>query len=325
MRRREFFVFVGGAAATWPLAALAQHEAKPTIGFLGAHMRSPTDPSVAAFVARLSELGWIEDRKVAIQFRWWDGSNKDDLAQVIADFVRLKVDVMVLEGSAATLAAKRATSVIPVVFPVSADPVGAGLVTSLSRPGGNVTGLSLRLTDVAGKRLQLLREVMPGLQRLAIVVDLSTPAIAQVGEAQDAARKLGLDVVTTEIRQAEDIEPALAALKGRAEALYACTGPLFDTHRVRITTLALTLRLPSSYEVGQFVAAGGLMSYGPDFTDQFRRAADLVDKILRGTKPAEIPVEQPSKLFLVINLKTAKILGITVPPILLATADEVIE
>ena len=323
MRRREFVTLLGGAAAAWSLGARAQQGTK-TIGFMGAHMRSPSDPLVIAFVERLRELGWVESRNISIEFRWWDG-NTNSLPEIIADFVRLNVDVMVLEGSAATLAAKRATSVIPIVFPVSADPISAGLVASLARPGGNVTGLSMRLTDVAGKRLQLLREVIPDLKRLAIMVDLSTPAIAQVGEAQEAARMLGLDIVTTEIRQAEDIEPAFAALKGRAEGLYVCSGPLFDTHRVRISTLALSLHLPSSYEVRQFVTAGGLMSYGPDFADQFRHAADLVDKILRGIKPADIPVEQPTKLYLVINLKTAKTLGITVPPILLATADDVIE
>ena len=260
MSRRKFITLLGGAAAAWPLTARTQQATKlPTIGFLGAHMRSPSDPLVIAFVARLRELGWIEDHNVAIEFRWWDG-NKDRLPEIVADFVRLKVDVMVLEGSAATLAAKQATSVIPIVFPVSADPVGAGLVASSARPGGNVTGLSLQLTDVAGKRLQLLREVIPGLQRLAIMVDLSTPAIAQVSESQEAAPKLGLDIMTTEIRQAEDIEPAFAALKGRAEALFVCSGPLFDTHRVRINTLALSMQLPSSYEVRQFVTAGGLMS-----------------------------------------------------------------
>ena len=214
MRRRKFMTLAWGAAAGWPLAAHAQQGTKlPTIGFLGAHMRSPGDPLVIAFVERLRELGWIEGRNFAIEFRWWDG-NKDRLPEIVADFVRLRVDVMVLEGSAATLAAKRATSVIPIVFPVSADPVGAGLWLVWPDQVATSPAFPLRLTDVAAKRLQLLREVIPGLQRLAIMVDLSTPAIAQVSEAQKAAHKLGLDIVTTEIRQADDIEPAFAALKG---------------------------------------------------------------------------------------------------------------
>jgi putative ABC transport system substrate-binding protein len=277
---------------------------------------------IAAFVQRLHELDWTN---IAIELRWSEGS-KDRLPEIVAEFVRLKVDVMVLEGSAATLAAKRTTSDIPIVFPVSGDPVSAGLVASLSRPGGNVTGLSLQVTDTATKRLEFLREVVPSLRRLAIMGDLSAPAVAQeISQAEQAAHELGVAITGIEIRQAVEIEPAFEALKGRVEALYVCSGPLFDTHRLRINELALGAKLPTSYEVQQYVAAGGLMSYGTNFADLFRRAAEIVDKILRGAKPADIPVEQPTKFDLVINLKTAKALGLTIPHKLLVLADEVIE
>ena len=203
-----------------------------------------------------------------------------------------------------SLAAKQATSVIPIVFAVAADPVGTGLVASLARPGGNVTGLSIQATDLAGKRLELLREVVPGLRRLAIMANVGNPgAVLEMGEVQAAARTLGLEVATLEIRRAEDIAPAFEALKGRAEALYVCGDPLVNANRIRINTLALGARLPTMLRLfGSIVEAGGLMSYGPNFPDLFRRAADYVDKILRGAKPADIPVEQPTKFDLVINL-----------------------
>jgi putative tryptophan/tyrosine transport system substrate-binding protein len=324
MRRREFIAVVGGVAAL-PFAARAEPVGKPIIGFLRANSRSPSDLLITAFVQRLRELGWTEDRNVAIEFRWSEGS-KDRLPEMVAEFVRLKVDVMVLEGSAATLAAKRATSDIPIVFPVSGDPVGAGLVASLSRPGGNVTGLSLQLTDTANKRLELFTKVVPSLHRLAIMADLNASAVArEVSEAAQATRRLGVTVTTIEIQRAEDIAPAFEALKGHVEALYICSGPLFDTHRTRINEMALSAKLPTCYEIQQSVAAGGLMSYGTNFPDLFRRAAEIVDKILRGAKPADIPVEQPTKFDLVINLKTAKALGLEISPTLLAVADELIE
>ena len=209
---------------------------------------------------------------------------------------------------------------------MAGDPVGTGLVASLARPGGNVTGLSIQQTDLAGKRLELLREVVPGLRRLAILANVGNPAaVLEMGEVQAAARTLGLEVATLEIRRAEDIAPAFEALKGRADALYVCADPLVNTNRIRINTLALGARLPTMHGFREYVEAGGLMSYGPNFPDLFRRAADYVDKILRGAKPADIPVEQPTKFDLVINLTTAKALGLDVPPTLLARADEVIE
>jgi putative ABC transport system substrate-binding protein len=325
MRRREFITLLGGAAAAWPLAARAQQATKlPTIGFLGAGTPSGWSHWVAALVQRLRELGWIEGRTVAIEYRWAAGRS-ERYAEIAAEFVRLKVDVMVTSG-AAVPAAKQATSVIPIVFATAANPVGTGLVASLARPGGNVTGLSGQATDLAAKRLELLREVVPGLRRLAIMANVGYPAaVLEMDEVQAVARTLGIEVATLEIRRAEDIAPAFEALKGRAEALYVCTDPLVNTNRIRINTLAQGARLPTMYSVREYVEAGGLMSYGPNFPDQFRRAADYVDKILRGAKPGDIPVEQPTKFDLVLNLTTAKVLGLTIPESFLLRADEVIE
>jgi putative ABC transport system substrate-binding protein len=325
MRRRAFITLIGGAAAAWPLSARAQQAAKlPTIGFLGGTTPETWSRFVAAFVQRLRELGWIEGRTVAIEYRWAEGRG-ERFAEIAAEFVRLKVDVIVTVGGA-VLAAKQATSLIPIVFAVAADPVGGGLVASLVRPGGNVTGLSSQFTDLAGKRLELLREMVPSLRRLAIMANAGYPAsVLEMAEVQATTRTLGLDVVTLEIRRAEDIAPAFEALKGRAEALYVCAESLVTTNRVRINTLALAARLPTMHSIREYVEAGGLMSYGPNFPDLWRRAGDLVDKILRGAKPADIPVEQPTKFDLIINLTTAKALGLDVPPTLLARADEVIE
>jgi putative ABC transport system substrate-binding protein len=247
------------------------------------------------------------------------------LAEIAAEFVRLKVDVIVTGGNAA-VAAKQASSVIPIVFALMEDPVSMGLVESLARPGGNVTGLSMQQTETAGKRLELLREVVPGLRRLAIMVNVGNPAsVLDMGEAQATARTLGLEVTTSEIRRAEDIAPAFEALKDRAQALYVVGDALVMTHRVRINTLGLAARLPTIFFLREYVEAGGLMSYGPNIADLFRRAADFVDKILRGAKPGEIPVEQPTKFDLAINLTTAKALGLDVPLHLQQRADEVIE
>jgi putative ABC transport system substrate-binding protein len=325
VKRREFIALLGGAAA-WPLAARAQQQpAKlPTIGFLGAATPATWSVFIAAFVRRLRELGWIEGRTIAIEYRWAEGRN-ERYADIAAEFVRLKVDVIVTSGGA-VLAAKQATSLIPIVFAAAADPVGGGFVASLVQPGGNVTGLSAQFTDLAGKRLELLREIVPSLRQLAIMANAGYPAaVLEMAEVQGTARTLGLEVTTLEIRRAEDIGPAFEALKGRAEALYVCSDILTTTNRVRVNTLALTARLPMMYGVREYVEAGGLMSYGPNFLDLWRRTGDLVDKILRGAKPAEIPVAQPTKFDLVINLTTAKALGLEIPPTLLARADEVIE
>jgi putative ABC transport system substrate-binding protein len=279
----------------------------------------------AAFVQRLRELGWIEGRNITIEYRWADGDT-DRLADLVADFVRLKVDVIVTTGTASIVAAKQATSIIPIVFAGIADPVGEGLVRSLAQPGGNATGLSQQRTELAGKRLELLHEVISGLRRVAVLANVGNPgSLLEMREVNLAAGKLGLDVVAVEIRGVEDIVPAFATVRGRAEALYVVGDPLVFTQRIRIVTLALVERLPTIYNFREHVEAGGLMSYGPNFTDLFRRSADFVDKILRGAKPADIPVEQPTKFDLIVNLVTAKALGLDVPPMLLARADEVIE
>jgi putative ABC transport system substrate-binding protein len=326
VKRREFITLLGGAAAAWPLAARAQQAGKlPTIGFLGANTPASQSQWTAAFVQRLRDLGWIEGRTVAIEYRWAEGRS-ERLAEIAAEFVRLKVDIVVTWGTIPALAIKEATSVIPIVFAAAGDPAGTGLVASLARPGGNVTGLSNQQGDLGGKRLELLREVVPDLRRLAIMLNVDAPAsVLDMKEVHTKAGSLGLEVVTSEIRRAEDIAPAFEALKGRADALYVCTDPLVFTNLVRINTLALAARVPTMHGRREYVEAGGLMSYGPNFPDQFRRAADHVDKILRGAKPGDIPVEQPTKFDLVINLVTAKALGLDVPPTLLARADEVIE
>ena len=328
MRRREFIgaiALLGGAAA-WPLPLCAQQAGKlPTIGFLGAATPSVASQWVAAFEKRLRELGWIEGRTVAIEYRWAE-ARTERYTEIAAEFVGLKVDVIVTWASAPVIAAKQSTVLIPIVFAAQMDPVGAGVVASLGRPGGNVTGLSIQQTDTAGKRLELLREVVPYLGRLAIMANVGAPgAVLERREVQATARTLGLEVTTLEILQAEDIAPAIEALKSRADALYVATDPLLFTNRIRINTLAQRARLPTIYGSREYVDAGGLMSYGPNFPDLFRRAADYVDKILRGTKPADLPVEQPTKFDLVINLTTAKMLGLTIPESFLLRADEVIE
>jgi ABC-type uncharacterized transport system substrate-binding protein len=326
MQRRQFITLLGGATAAWPLVARAQQLAKlPTIGFLGATTASVAGQWAAAFVQRLRELGWNEGRTVAIEYRWAEGRDERS-AEIAAEFVRLKVDVIVTYSTTAALAAKQATSAIPIVFAAAGDPVGTGLVASLARPGGNVTGSSIQQTELAAKRLELARELIPGLRRLAIVANVGSPnSVLDMREVQAAARQLGLEVVTSEIRRAGDIAPAFEALGGRAQALYVASDPVLATNRVRVVTLALSARLPTMHTFREWVEAGGLMSYGPNQPDLFRRAADYVDKILRGAKPADIPVEQPTKFDLVINLTTAKALGLDVSPMLLARADEVIE
>ena len=272
----------------------------------------------------MRELGWVEGHTVAIEYRWAEGLS-DRYAEFAAEFARLKVDVIVTGGSALA-EAMRATSVIPIVFTISLDPLGTGTIASLARPGGNVTGLSFQGTELAGKRLELLREVLPNLRRLAIMANVGNPGVVlELREVQAAARKLDLEVDTLEIRRAADIAPAFDALKSGAEALYVCGDALLNAHHARINALALGKRLATIRNNRAVVGAGGLMSYGANFSDLFRRSADYVDKILRGAKPADLPVEQPTKFDLVINLTTAKALGLKIPKSFLLRADEVIE
>jgi len=322
--RREFITLLGGAAM-WPLAARAQQAKLPMIGFLGESTPSGQREWVAAFVGRLRELGWIEGTNVVIEYRWAEGRN-ERFAAMVAELIRLKVDVIVTQGTPAVLAAKQATFVVPIVFAIAGNPVVNGLVASLARPGGNATGLTNQTADLAGKRIELLREIVPDLRRLAIMANVDNPSVMlDIGEVQAAAGALGLEAAISEIRRAEDIAPAIEALQGRAEALYVAGDPLVTTNRNRLGILAVGARLPTMHGNRENVDAGGLISYGPNLPDLHRRAADFVDKILRGAKAAEIPVEQPTKFDLVINLITAKALRLEVPATLLARADEVIE
>jgi putative ABC transport system substrate-binding protein len=326
LKRREFVAVLGSAAA-WPLTARAQQSRLPTIGFLGASTASASEEGerLPALLQRLKELGWVEGRTVGIEYRW-AGGRSERLAEFAAELVRRKVDVVVTYSTPAVIAVKQSTSVIPIVFAGVGDPVGAGLVASLARPGANATGVSIQTTDIAGKRLELLREIIPGLRRLAIIANVaSNIAVLEVNEVQAAARTLNLDIVPLEIRRAEEIVPAFDVLKGRAEALYVALDTITSAHRVRINTLALGARMPTVVPFRAFVQAGGLMSYAPSQTEIFRRTANYVDKILRGAKAAEIPVGQPTKFDLLINLTSAKAIGLEVPPTLLARADEVIE
>ena len=324
MRRREFITLLGGAAAAWPFPASAQQKL-PTIGWLGSGSSIAASQWVSAFSQRLRELGRIEGNTVAIEYRWAEG-REQRFAEIMAEFIRLKVDVLLTYSNAAALSAKHATTTVPIVFAAAGDPVGTGLIASISHPGGNVTGLSIQQTDLAGKRIEILREIMPRLGTLAVLANArSANAVLEMGEAQAAARSLGLGVILSQIGVADDIAPAVEALKGRADAVYTCSDPLLTTNRIRVNSLALGARLPTMHGFREYVEAGGLTSYGPNFPDLFRRAADFVDKILRGVKPADLPVEQPTKFDLVINLITAKALGLAIPPSLLARADEVIE
>jgi putative ABC transport system substrate-binding protein len=324
MKRREFITLLGGAAAAWPLAARAQQAGKlPTVGFAGSNA-SAWGPWTAAFAARMHELGWIEGRTLAIEYRWSEG-RPERIDEIAAEFVNRNVDVIVTNDSSAPIM-KQATSLIPIVFVLGNDPLGTGLVTNLARPGANVTGLSVQQTETDSKRLGLLREVVPRLRRVAIMANVGHPGpLRQARELQAAAGALGLEVVPLDIRRAEDIAGAFAALNAQADALYIVQDALAVANMARIMTFALTARLPTIVYSRDFVSFGALMSYGTSYPALFRRTADFVDKILRGTKPGDIPVEQPTKFELVINLTTAKALGITVPSNVLALADEVIE
>ena len=324
MRRREFITLFLATLAVLPFTAHAQQSSKlPTIGFLGSGTPAAHGQWVAAFVQRLRELGWIDGSTVAIEYRWAQG--RDELyAEFAAEFVRLKVDVIVTAGTDATIALKKATSKIPIVFAAVGDPVGTGLIASLAHPSGNVTGLSNEQADLAGYRLELLHEVVPSVRRVALLGNIGSPLILlEMKAAEEAAPKLGLDVFRLGVRKTEDIESAIESVKDRADALYVCTDPLISTNRVRINILAIGEKLPTVNSFREYVQAGGLISYGPNFPDLFRRAGDFVDKILRGVKPADLPVEQPVKFDLMINTTTAKVLGLTIPEKILVRASEV--
>jgi putative ABC transport system substrate-binding protein len=326
MKRRQFIAGLAGAV-TWPIAARAQQSdrIRRIAVMMSVANNALGQARFKAFQQGLEKLGWTDGRNVAIEVRWSEG-RAERYAEITAEFVRLKVDVIVTTATLPTILVKEATQVIPIVFVAAGDPVATGLVASLARPGGNATGLSNQTRDIAGKRVELLHELVPGLRRLAILGNPDNAAsMLEMREVQAAAGTLGLEVVRLEIRRAEEIASALETLKGPALALYVVIDAVTNANALRINTVALGARLPTMHGTREQVEAGGLLSYGADFVDQYRHGAGLVDKILRGTKPGDIPVEQPTKFEFVINLKTAKALGLTVPETLLATADEVIQ
>ena len=325
MRRRDFIYGIAAASAASPFVAHAQRPTMRVIGYLGTGTPLTQSQWIAVFVQRLHELGWVEGQSIRIEVRWAEGRS-ERFAEIAAEFVALKVNLIVATGGAVP-AIMRATSTIPVVFSGANDPLGTGYVMSLSRPGGNITGLSLQSNDLIGKRLELLVEVVPNLKHLAIIGGSSdNPSVSlEMDAVRASANAHAFDVATFEIKSAEDLGPAFEAFKNKSEALYVVSSPLMTTNRVRINTLALGARLPTMFGYQDSVEAGGLISYGADFLDLWRSAADFADKILRGEKPADIPVEQPTKFELVINLTTAKALGLTIPGTVIARADKVIE
>jgi ABC-type uncharacterized transport system substrate-binding protein len=325
VRRRQFITLLGGAAAAWPLAARAQQAgSRYTVGILSAG--GDNAGLNAVLVAALRELGWVEGKNVVFEHRYAE-NRLERLPGLAADLVRLKVDVIAGVGTLAPLAAKQASSTIPIVMTAAGDPLGSGLVASLARPGGNVTGMSLMAPDLGGKRLELLKEVLPRLARVAVLWNAANPYSALVfKETQAAGRTLGIEVQSLEVRAPDDFDGAFeTARRQRPDALITVEDPLTVAHRQRVADFTAEQQLPSLHGVREFAAAGGLMSYGASLADLFHRAAGYVDKILKGTKPADLPVEQPTKFDLVINQKTARALGLDVPPMLLARADEVIE
>jgi putative ABC transport system substrate-binding protein len=325
MRRRQFLALLSGVAIAHSHAARAQQKTRPlTIGVLGVATALAWKPLIAAFLQRLHDLGWVEGRDVNIEYRWAEG-HSERFAELADSLVRLNVDVIVTAGGA-VVAAKQATTAIPIIFAVASDPIGTGLIASLAHPGGNVTGLSVQAPDLAGKRVELLRELIPNLRRFAIMANPGYAAAArEMNEVQTAGRAFNLETNIFEIHESKDIAVAIEALKGSTDVLYVCIDPLTDTNQMMITQSTTAARIPTMNAFRDGVRAGSLIFYGPNIEDLFRRAADFVDKILRGAKPADIPVEQPTKYDLVINVKAAKALGLTVPPTLLTRADEVIE
>ena len=308
-------------------SALAQQPARiPRIGILISGSASLNSARVEAFRQRLREHGYVEGKNIVIEYRYAEGKS-ERLPDLVAELVQLKVDVIVTASPAAILAAKKASATIPIVFASANDPVGTGLVSSLARPGGNITGLSLMVPDLDGKRLELLKEAVPKVARVAFLWEPGgTRGNLPLTEMEAAAKALGLKLLSLEVRSLDDFEDAFArAKKERAQALITTTGARINTQQRRVLDLAAKNRLPAIYHSSEFVEAGGLMSYGPDNTDLWRRAADFVDKILKGTKPADMPAEQPTKFEFVVNLKTAKQIGLTIPQKVLTRADKVIK
>jgi putative tryptophan/tyrosine transport system substrate-binding protein len=323
VRRRTFLALTGGAAA-WPLAARAQQDQKlPIVGILGTSTAGAWSQWVAAFVQRMRELGWTDGRTISLEYRWGEGRG-ERYSEIAAEFALLKADVIVTTGNAVA-EAKQGAPNVPIVFAAANDPVSTGLVANLARPGGNVTGLSNQAVDLASKRLGLLHELLPTIRTLGIVANVGySPTLLEINHLREVATNLNLETIVFELRRSQDIPLTFEGWR-RAEALYVIGDSLTTANRIQIAAFALALRLPAMFTSREFAEAGGLISYGPNFPHLFRRAADYADKILRGTKAAELPVEQPTKFDLVVNLVTAKVLGVEIPPTLLARADEVIE
>jgi putative ABC transport system substrate-binding protein len=327
MRRRTFITLLGGAVAAWPLAARAQRPSEiPRIGFLGNSTATLEANLVEPFRGGLRDLGYIEGRNILIEYRWAEG-NYERFRALISELIALKVDVIVTAGTPASLAVKTATTTIPLVMVAVGDPVATGLVASLALPGGNITGLASISVEMEGKRLELLKEVVPKISHVAVLWNAASPVqVIEEGQVRAAAQVLGMKMLSLGVRTREEIDDALAAIvRERPDALLVLADRLFLHHRTRIMDFAAQHRLPGVHAYRELVEAGGLMSYGPSYADMHRRAATYVDKILKGAKPADLPVERPVKFELIVNLKAAKALGLDVPATLLARADEVIE
>ena len=330
MRRRDFVTLLGSLSLGPSLLATPvgaqQSKKRPTIGILGAQTEATQGKLWAGFVERLHTLGWSEGRNIAIEYRWAEARN-DRFEQIAAEFVKLDVDLIATSSTPTVIAAKRATSSIPIVFTNASDPVANGLVTSLNRPGGNVTGLSTQLADTTGKRLGLLREVVPQIHRLAVLTSADDPAaLHEAREVEAVARSLGMDVTVTKVGNADDdLGPSFGRMKGTVDGLYVCNSNVFNKVRRRIVALVLDARLPAIYDSAGFVELGGLISYGPNGPALFRRAAELADKILRGTKPSDIPIEQPTEFFMAINLAAAKSIQVSIPDALIHLSDRIVD